>query len=83
MGEFGDGAEIEVMTIIVLGGISILGGRGNYLGVLLALFLITTINNGMVLIDVPIYWRIVVRGLILIIALIVDAYKTRRRLSIE
>jgi len=81
--EFGDGVEIEVITIVVLGGISILGGMGSYSGVIIALLLITTINSGMVLIDVPIYWRIVVRGLILIAALSIDSIKSRKRLSLK
>lgn len=81
--EFGEGAEIEAVTIVVLGGISILGGLGNYLGVFLALLLVTSIDNGMVLVDVPIYWRIVIRGFILIIALAIDAFKTKRRAGLK
>ena len=81
--EFGDGAELAVITAVVLGGVSILGGIGNYFGVLLALFLITSINSGMVFADMPIYWRIVIRGLMLIIALSIDSFKTRKRLSLK
>lgn len=77
--EMGEGAELEVITIVVLGGISIFGGIGNYFGVVVALIIMTVIGNGMVLMDLPIFWRYVARGVILIIALLIDAVKTKRR----
>lgn len=77
--EMGEGAELEVITIAVLGGVSMNGGTGSYVGVMIALVLMTVIGNGMVLMDLPIFWRYVSRGVILIVALLVDAVKTQRR----
>jgi ribose transport system permease protein len=79
--EMGEGSELEVITIVVLGGVSMNGGTGSYVGVVIALVLMTVIGNGMVLMDLPIFWRYVARGVILIIALLVDALKTQRRLD--
>ena len=79
--EMGEGSELEVITIVVLGGVSMNGGTGSYVGVVIALVLMTVIGNGMVLMDLPIFWRYVARGVILIIALLVDALKTQRRLE--
>ena len=77
--EMGEGSELEVITIVVLGGVSILGGIGNYAGVVVALLILTVIQNGMVLMNLPIFWRYVARGVILIAALLIDALKTRQR----
>jgi ribose transport system permease protein len=77
--EMGEGSELEVITIVVLGGVSINGGIGGFLGVVIALVLMTVIGNGMVLMDLPIFWRYVARGVILIVALLIDALKTQRR----
>ncbi len=79
--EMGEGTELEAITIVVLGGISILGGVGDYSGVVIALFILTVIGNGMVLMNLPIFWRYVARGVILIAALLIDAVKTQRRES--
>jgi ribose transport system permease protein len=80
--EMGEGSELEVITIVVLGGVSMNGGTGSYVGVVIALVLMTVIGNGMVLMDLPIFWRYVARGVILIIALLVDALKTQRRVEL-
>jgi ribose transport system permease protein len=79
--EMGEGAELEVITIVVLGGVSMSGGTGSYIGVVIALVLMTVIGNGMVLMDLPIFWRYVARGVILIIALLADSLKTQRRIE--
>jgi ribose transport system permease protein len=81
--EMGEGAELEVITIVVLGGVSIFGGIGNYFGVVIALIIMTVIGNGMVLMGLPIFWRYVARGVILIVALLIDAIKTKKREAIR
>jgi len=79
--EFGTGNELEVITAVVLGGISLAGGRGDFLGVLIAVLILGSIGNGMVLLNVPIYWRQVVKGFILIIAVSIDVIRYRRSRS--
>ena len=78
--EYGTGAELEVLTIVVLGGVAVGGGRGNLLGVFIALVIIQTISNGMVLIDVPVYLRMVVKGALLVLVIAIDAFRNRRHL---
>lgn len=76
----GMGAELEVITVVVLGGVSIAGGKGNLLGVILAVFILAVIRNGMVHLEtatgLSYYWREVVKGAILILALTIDAART-------
>jgi len=80
--EYGTGAELEVLTIVVLGGVVVGGGKGNYLGVFIALVIIQTISNGMVLLDVPVYIRMVVKGALLVLVISIDALRNRKNLQL-
>ena len=80
--EYGQGAELEVLTIVVLGGAAIGGGKGNYLGSFLALLIIGSISNGLVFLDVPVFLRMVIKGALLVLAISIDALRNRRRLQL-
>jgi ribose transport system permease protein len=73
----GLGLEMDVITAVVLGGISMAGGKGNLFGVIIAVIILGVIRNGMVQLQQAIglsyYWRDVVKGLILILAISIDA----------
>jgi ribose transport system permease protein len=73
------GIELDVITAVILGGTSLNGGRGRLAGTLLGLLLIATLNNGLILIEVPAYWQQVVKGLILLAAVFWDEIKRTRR----
>lgn len=82
----GLGTELEVITAVVLGGVSMAGGKGNLFGVIIAVVILGVIRNGMVQLQATIglsyYWREVVKGLILILAISIDAARimaTKRR----
>ncbi|MBC8388842.1 MAG: ABC transporter permease [Actinobacteria bacterium] len=78
-GEFGIGYEFKVLTICVLGGISLAGGRGTLVGILVATLILGSISNGLALADVPIDWRDAFQGIILIAAILIDSIRVRRR----
>lgn len=80
--EYGTGAELEVLTIVVLGGVAVGGGKGNFFGVFIALLIIGSIANGMVMLDVPIYLRQVVKGVLLVLVISIDALRSRRNLQL-
>jgi ribose transport system permease protein len=73
----GLGSELEVITAVVLGGVSLAGGKGNLLGVIISVIILGVIRNGMVhlkeAIGISYYWREVVKGAILILAIAIDA----------
>jgi ribose/xylose/arabinose/galactoside ABC-type transport system permease subunit len=73
----GLGTEMEVITAVVLGGVSMAGGKGDLFGVIIAVLILGVIRNGMVQLQQAIglsyYWREVVKGLILILAISIDA----------
>jgi ribose transport system permease protein len=76
---FGNGYEFRILTICVLGGISLIGGRGTLVGVLISALIIGSISNGLALIDVPINWRDAFTGIILIAAILIDSIRVSRR----
>lgn len=76
---FGIGYEFHILVICVLGGISLMGGRGNLLGVFISTLIIGSISNGLVLADVEVNWREAFIGIILIGALLMDVLVTKRR----
>jgi len=82
-GEFGLGYEFKILTICVLAGISLAGGRGTLVGVLVATLILGSISNGLALSKVPIEWRDAFEGLILIVAIMVDSVRVRRRLLLR
>jgi len=69
-GDNADGAILLVVTAVVLGGVDINGGRGTVLGVVLALFLLGTIRNGMGLANIPGPTQTVVLGGLLVIGVL-------------
>jgi len=70
------GAELDILTAIILGGISLSGGEGGIPGTILGLLILGTMTNGMTLMDVKPFWQIALRGLVLIVAVTVDSLRT-------
>jgi ribose/xylose/arabinose/galactoside ABC-type transport system permease subunit len=68
----GTGYELDVIASVVIGGTSLAGGRGGVWGTLLGALLIGTINNGMNLLQIPAYFQLVVKGAIIIAAVLLD-----------
>ena len=75
----GAGTELRVISACVIGGASLAGGEGTILGSLLGVLLLALINNGLVLLNVSIYWQGIVSGLILISAVSFDILSRRKR----
>ncbi len=78
-GEFGLGFEFTILTIVILGGISLAGGRGTLVGVVIALIIINSISNGLTMMSVPVNWREAFNGIILIAAILIDSVRVKRR----
>jgi len=73
------GMELNVIAAVVLGGAGITGGRGTVLGTVLGVFLIVTINNSLILLDVPSYWQKVVTGLVILVSTGITARSRAQR----
>ena len=76
-----DGFEFEVITCVVLGGVSITGGLGKMSGVLAGTFIIGALKNGMVLMNVNSYVQKIVMGVVLALAVGFDCMQNKKRQS--
>jgi len=75
----GQGYELDAIAAVVIGGASLMGGRGTIWGTAIGLLLIQTINNGLDLLLVPAYWQNVIKGVIIVAAVAVDVWAAKRR----
>lgn len=73
----GEGYIFTVMAAAVIGGISLQGGRGTMLGALGGVLLLSTIDRGLNLMRVSVFWIKVIQGLIIMLAMFVDAQRVR------
>jgi len=76
----GTGLELATIAIVLIGGVSMFGGRGSFVGVILALILVTALTSLMNLAFVPTNIQNTVVGLLMIGAVVVPAIVTRVRL---
>lgn len=79
----GFGAEVSMRSIsaAVIGGASLSGGEGTILGSVLGIILLNIINNGLNLLNVPVYWQDFINGVILITAVSADFISHRNRIK--
>lgn len=65
--------ELEVITAVVLGGTSLMGGRGSIVGSAIGALTLGIISNGLVLLRVDVYWVPIVQGTILVVAIFANS----------
>jgi ribose transport system permease protein len=68
----GLGYELDSIAAVVIGGISLSGGRGSIFGTVLGCLIIGVLNNGLFLLDVSPFWQQVVKGFVIIAAVALD-----------
>ncbi len=73
-----EGLELQAITAAILGGVSTRGGKGTIVGAMLGVLIIGTLNNGMILLSIPTFYQRVARGMLLIIAALVQGWQLRR-----
>jgi ribose transport system permease protein len=69
----GVGYELDAIAAVVIGGTSLTGGRGHILGTIGGVAIIAVMNNGLVLLNVDPNFQLIVKGLIILIAVSIDA----------
>lgn len=78
----GQGMELNVLTAILLGGVSFTGGRGSLFGVFLGVLFIGVLSNGLILVNVSPFWKEAVVGAALFLAAALDvAYQRLDRVA--
>ena len=71
----GTGYELDAIAAVVLGGTALAGGRGRILGTLVGAIIIGVLSNGLVLMNVPFFYQLIIKGLVIIIAIALDSLK--------
>ena len=74
----GVGYELDAITAVILGGTSLFGGRGRIFGTLIGALLIGVLSNGLVLLGVPIYTQLMIKGGVIILAVAIDTLRSKR-----
>lgn len=73
----GTSYELDAIAAVVLGGTSLSGGKGWVVGTLIGAVIIGVLNNGLNLLNVSSFYQLVVKGLVILIAVLLDRSKKR------
>ncbi|WP_188498763.1 ABC transporter permease [Pullulanibacillus pueri] len=73
----GDGFELDVIAGVIVGGTSLSGGKGNISGTFIGVLLIGILGNGLTLLNVSSYYQMVIKGGIIILAVLLDTLGRR------
>ncbi|ACS80607.1 ribose ABC transporter permease [Maridesulfovibrio salexigens] len=68
----GYGYELDAIAAVVLGGTSLMGGKGTIMGTLLGALIIGFLNNALNLLDVSSYYQMIAKALVILLAVLVD-----------
>lgn len=74
----GSGFELDAIAAVVVGGTSLAGGRGGVIGTLLGALIIGVLNNAMNLLDVNAFYQQIVKGLVIVGALLFERFLSSR-----
>lgn len=66
--------ELFAIAAVIIGGASLTGGKGSIWGTTIGVLLIGTLNNGLMMMGLPIFYRYIAIGVILIIAVLIDQF---------
>jgi ribose transport system permease protein len=69
--------ELDAIAAVVIGGTSLSGGVGSVAGTVIGAAIIGVLNNGLVLLNVSPFWQQVVKGLVILLAVVVDKYNRK------
>lgn len=79
----GDGYEMDIITAVVLGGVSVSGGEGKLSKVIVGVIFMGVLANGMMMLNINEYWQRVVKGIVLIVAVAVDIRSREKKAKVH
>jgi D-xylose transport system permease protein len=71
--------ELDAISAVIIGGTSFSGGVGTIIGTVIGAFIISVLNNGMSLLEVPTFYQLIIKGLIIILAVWFDVLSKKKR----
>lgn len=75
-----NGYELDVIAATFVGGTSSSGGEGSIIGVLIGAVIMQVLRTGLVLIGVSAYWLQAIQGLVIVVAIMLDQLRRKRRI---
>jgi ribose/xylose/arabinose/galactoside ABC-type transport system permease subunit len=75
----GQGYELDAIAAVVIGGTALSGGIGGIGGTIFGIIIMGVLNNGLNLMGVSTFWQFIVKGLLVIVAVIIDSYTRKKR----
>lgn len=75
----GDGAEMDAIAAVVVGGTSMAGGSGKIGGTIIGGLIIGVLNNGLNLMNVNSFWQYVVKGVVILLAVFIDYIRNKKK----
>ncbi len=74
----GMGLELDSIAAVVIGGTSLSGGKGTIMGTVQGALIIGVLNNGLVLLNVSPFWQQVVKGFVILLAVVIEKFNERK-----
>lgn len=68
----GTGYELDAIAAVVLGGTSLAGGRGRIIGTLIGSIILGVLSTGLILLSVPFFTQLLIKGIVIILAVAID-----------
>ena len=73
----GTGYELDAIAAVVLGGTALAGGRGRIIGTLIGSVILGVLSTGLILMNVPFFTQLLIKGVVIILAVAIDSLKQR------
>ena len=75
----GIGFELDSIAAVVIGGTSLSGGKGTIMGTVQGALIIGILNNGLVLLNVSPFWQQVIKGLVILLAVVIEKFNSKEK----
>ncbi len=74
----GVGFELDSIAAVVIGGTSLSGGKGTIMGTVQGALIIGILNNGLVLLNVSPFWQQVIKGMVILFAVVIEKFNSKK-----
>jgi erythritol transport system permease protein len=79
----GESFELNAIAAVVLGGTSLMGGRGSVTGSIIGACVIGVLADGLIMLGVSEFWQIVIKGIVIVVAVAIDQIQARLQLRLS
>jgi ribose transport system permease protein len=77
--QIGTGYELQAIAAVIIGGTSLLGGRGSILGTVIGALIMSVLVNGLRIMSIQSEWQNIVVGVVVLLAVFLDSLRNRQR----